>query len=616
MANLKEAFEYAAANPNSDFANNLKQLAASGSLDQEAKKYNIDTSIFKPKQEEPGFIDKVKQQASNLSSQYQRNIGENEARQARGQQTGLETTAQNFGEAARAGVSTLLSPLTVGVGEVLNATGITQSAVEKDKATEAYIAQQKSINPKYNPETDPKLNPFTAGVVQSAQNSPYQEAPLSEREKANMGILTNVGGAALDTAGALEGLGALKTVVGVTAKATASGASKVATSVANTPLVSGTGEVLKSVGRTLKTIPENVATNVGEMQAKEAAIKSIPSITGQNAVRRGVDIADATTLEKAIQTPEAKSLIQTIKNYAAGDKSVSPFEIVGKPIVNRLKTLDTQVKEYATQLDSVAQDLKGISLGDVSKIDDSVIKGLNKLQIGIKKGGLDFVGSSLEGVGSSGKIVENVFKRLQDARDAFDLHNLKKFIDANVSYGKRVEGLDAGAERLLKTWRKSIDDTLDTQFTEYNTVNTELAKRISPLEDLKNILKNTDGLDADLLSQKAGIIARRITSAAASNPEIKQVLRNLDSFTNGKGKTLGKIENLQDLYNVLNKYYDIAPKTGFQNLVKEGVGSPAGIVDQATEKIKGLVGGTNATRQKALEDYLSELLTKPGKTKK
>lgn len=380
------------------------------------------------------------------------------------------------------------------------------------------------------------------------------------------------------------------------------------------PLASGTGKVLKAAGQTLKSIPENIATNVGEMGAKEAAIKSIPSATGQNAVRKGIDITDATGLQKAIQTPEARGLIQTIKNYAAGDKSVSPFEIVGKPIVDKLKTLDTQVKNFALQLDTVAQDLKGVSMGDVSKIDDTVLSGLNKLQIGINKQGLDFVGSSLEGVGNSGAIVNNVFKRLQTARDAFDLHNLKKYIDANVTFGKRAEGLDSGAENLLKTWRKAIDDTLDTQFENYNKVNTELAKRISPLEDLKGLLKNADGLDTDLLSEKAGILARRITSAAPSNPEIKQILRNLDGFTSTTGKTLGKIENLQDLYNILNKYYDIAPKTGFQNLTKEGVQSAGGITERAIDTVKGFAGSTNATRQKALENYLDELLN-PAKAK-
>lgn len=612
MANIKQAFEYAAQNPNSDFANNLKQLAASGSLNQEAEKYGIDLSAFQAK---PTFMDKMGAEASRLNTEFRKNKTEAEVRQARGEQTGLETIGQTFGEAAKAAAGTIVSPLTVGVKEALDATGISKGMEEKAKATEAYIAEQKAINPNYDPRTDEKLNPFTAKQVQASKDMGIPEYNPSEREKANLGIATNIAGAAVDIAGALEGAGAVKSIVGSTAKGVATGAKQTAAKIASSPIVSGTGDVLQAAGRTLKSIPENIATNVGEMQAKEALIKSIPSVTGQKAVRAGVDVADATTLLNAIKTPEAKSLIQTVKDFSTGKTKTSPFEVVGKPIVARLKTLDEQVKNYATQLDSVAKDLKGVSIGDVAQIDKSVMEGLNKLQIGITNDGLNFVGSSLEGIGGSGKIIDNVFKRLQGARDAFDLHNLKKYIDANVSYGKRVEGLDAGAERLLKTWRKSIDDTLDNQFEAYNKVNTELAKRISPLEDLKGILKNADGLDTDLLSEKAGIIARRITSAAASNPEIKQILRNLDKFTSAKGKTLGKIENLQDLYNVLNKYYDIAPKTGFQNLVKEGTGGTTGVIEQATQKIQGFVGSTNATRQKALEDYLAELLTKPSKSK-
>ena len=50
MATIREAFEYAAKNPNSDFAKNLSQLAASGSLDVEAKKNGIDLTPFKPVQ--------------------------------------------------------------------------------------------------------------------------------------------------------------------------------------------------------------------------------------------------------------------------------------------------------------------------------------------------------------------------------------------------------------------------------------------------------------------------------------------------------------------------------------------------------------------------------------
>lgn len=58
MANLREAFEYASQNPDSDFAKNLEQLASSGALNEEAKKYNIDLSPFQPKTEIPTMTQK------------------------------------------------------------------------------------------------------------------------------------------------------------------------------------------------------------------------------------------------------------------------------------------------------------------------------------------------------------------------------------------------------------------------------------------------------------------------------------------------------------------------------------------------------------------------------
>jgi len=48
MANIRQAFEYASKNPNSDFAKNLDKLVASGSLNVEAQKNGIDLTPFKP----------------------------------------------------------------------------------------------------------------------------------------------------------------------------------------------------------------------------------------------------------------------------------------------------------------------------------------------------------------------------------------------------------------------------------------------------------------------------------------------------------------------------------------------------------------------------------------
>ena len=60
MADLRQAFEYASKNPTSDFANNLKQLASSGALDNDAKKFGLDLTPFKqPAPVQKGVVDTV-----------------------------------------------------------------------------------------------------------------------------------------------------------------------------------------------------------------------------------------------------------------------------------------------------------------------------------------------------------------------------------------------------------------------------------------------------------------------------------------------------------------------------------------------------------------------------
>ncbi len=66
MANLKQAFEYASQNPDSDFAKNLEQLASSGSLDGEAKKYGIDLTPFRPA---PTLASKLGQRAKDFGKE-------------------------------------------------------------------------------------------------------------------------------------------------------------------------------------------------------------------------------------------------------------------------------------------------------------------------------------------------------------------------------------------------------------------------------------------------------------------------------------------------------------------------------------------------------------------
>lgn len=201
MANIKEAFQYAAQNPNSDFANNLKKLAASGSLDQEAKKYNIDLSPFKPKEEEPGILSKI---GTDLGNRY------NEAKQGLGMVTsgynkanfqgpglqdnsvaGMETATGvgKIGNAILGGVSDVINePIKAGLDAIGVSGGISNGAKSGFEAL-----------PKDWQDTAKSL--FGSGV--SAYNTIAPEGS-PQREAANMlGNATNI-------VGAVEGAGEVK----------------------------------------------------------------------------------------------------------------------------------------------------------------------------------------------------------------------------------------------------------------------------------------------------------------------------------------------------------------------------------------------------------------------
>lgn len=618
MATLKEAIEFAKNNPTSTFATTLRQKIESGEADDKIKAEGITIPGYTPKQ---SFLDKVGTEASRINTQYRQNKTEAEVRQARGEQTGLETAAQTFGEAARAGVSTVLSPLTVGVGEVLNATGLTKGIEERAKATEAYIAEQKAINPNYDPRTDTKLNPFTAGQVQAARDMGMPEYTPSEREKANLGIATNLGGAAVDVAGALEGAGALKALAGSTAKGVASGVKQTATAIANAPIVSGTGEVLKSAGRTLKTIPENIATNVGEMQAKEALIKSIPSVTGQKAARSGVDVTDITTLKEVVNTPEANTLYNAVKDFAAGTSKVDPIEVVGRPITQKIKILNTQLSTLGKKLGAEANKLGTLDNEAVQKAVLKRLQGVSGLK-GLKvadDGALDFTETTLKSsfTEADRKAIETAYKEAVNSGSGKQAHLYRQELFEVLDGKKRsLANITDTQDKALNAIRAGLSDVLEVNNRVYKTLSNEYRQTIQPLSELRKLSKTLDPNNPqDILDLSAGLLARRLTSAGASNPQVRMVLAGLDKATKVPGKTLGDTQKMQDLYNVLNKYYDIAPKTGFQNLVKEGTSGATGLVDRSMEAIKGFAGGTNATRQKALENYLGELLTKTSKTK-
>lgn len=495
----------------------LENLPKGGTPDgfidaMKSKGYTFE-GLEEPKKE-LGFLDKLKQEVDSLNSKYQTNVSTSEARQARGGQTGLETGLQTFGEAAKAGVGTVLSPLTVGIGQALKSSGITQSAEERAKATEAYIAQQKALNPNYNPETDAKLNPFTAGVVESAQNSPYQERQLTDREKANMGIITNVGGAALDVAGTLEGLGALKTVAGATAKATASGVKSAVEAGKNLPgTISNATKAIQDIGKTTKTFEKAVG---------EIAQGTTDTI---NPVKTALEVVDTSK----------------VKTYS------DLLGQINKTIPEIAKKVDNEFLK-----DSTVYSLKDLSLVNKTKAGgkvsvDYVTKGLNELKDFYTSVGDDVARVDIEDLMQKAK-TEGLTKK--EVNDLARLHGRE--LNGYNANGQLASGLSKQAventrQGLKNTARQGLSDeakNLDSQISALYDTQNLIEKNVEKVNKLQQLIQERGLIEkigynfskyADLLTGGSirgivgGVLPRGVGNKTMNALDLEDNLRsNLD----------------------------------------------------------------------------------------
>lgn len=376
----------------------------------------------------------------------------------------------------------------------------------------------------------------------------------------------------------------------------------------------GARDVVSMTADSVKRLPSRVATNVAEKQAVRETINALPTRTAQRAAQDGLDIADVQHVYKipASQKASLQKLAEVTKNFAAGKTKTNPIEVVGKPIVNRIKELERVKGQVGQKLGQVADTLGTVTTREVyPKVFDALkkVNGLSGLTVN-RKGILNFENTVLTTAETAGDraAIQSVFNSAIKGGSGKSKHLLRQEL-FEVLGGKKkaLANLTDTQEKAYNAVRQGLSDVLEGKNTLYKDLSNQYRKAAQPLQEMRGYMKKVVGADDDILDMSAGLLARRLTSAAKSNPEIRQVLNMMDKATSVAGKTKLSVESLQDFYNILEKYYDIAPKTGFQAQIKQGVEKATGIGDYAMRKLQGLAGETPAVRQKALESILDEV---------
>ena len=234
-----------------------------------------------------------------------------------------------------------------------------------------------------------------------------------------------------------------------------------------------------------------------------------------------------------------KVVEESKKNYKFAAEN-TPLQIMGDSVLDRVKVLWQANRSAGNRLDGVADGLKG----QVVDVNPAVQKFLDDL----KKMGMEYdpttrklnliEGSKTQDMPKVHKEAMRILSRMHKWRegsefDAFDVHELKGWLDNNLDYAKSGKGGKNGMikalERSIKGLRHDLDGILDGNFPEYNDVNTQYAETISALQQMSDVA----GSNIDLTSKNAfkalGTLSRRILSNYSSAEKLKDTLELVDT---------------------------------------------------------------------------------------
>lgn len=583
-------------------------------------------------EEKPGFFSRI---GDDLKKR-----GDKVASQAERDQTIGSDVLQLGGQAA--GFATDI--VTEGVKSLGEVTGITENIIKP--AVEA--VKPVAVDILETPVGQAGLQAIKAGAEAYGK---WKEA--NPEQAGNLEAVVNIGALIPVAKGAQVTGNALKQGTEAVVDATVKTAGKVG------DVAKGGVGVVKDVWDATKRIPDNFSTNSAAREEVRQTISELPTPIAKEAAQDGIEVPDVKALYqmaddiKKIEVntrpkegevpkidPEtgkpvevnlserdagvasgavkrtniAKELFEAVKSYSKGESKTDPIEIVGRPIVARLKTLETAKNKVGAELGKIAKEKLGIL--KAKEIATPVYEALRSVPglKGIKvdpKGNIDFSETVLATMQnkSARSYIQKAFLDAIKPGSGYSKHLLRQeFFEILGGKKKSLTNMTDTEEKAIDAIRKGLSDVLEGKEPRYKTLSAQFRKIVQPVQDLRKALKTGVDDAEDILEMKAGLLARRLTSTAKSNPEIRALLRRLDEALGDKAQTTVNVEALQDLYNIFDKYYDIAPQTGFQGQVKEAVTKGAtGIMDFVQKTATKIAGESDAVRQKALEKIFNEL---------
>ena len=443
-----------------------------------------------------------------------------------------------------------LQGLTLGTSDEVGAAIAAGVAAAKDGANfkDAYSEILGSVNQEQNAFREE--NPKTALAAQVAGGVATGGLGLAKTVAKTAGKPLVVRAAAAGGVGATEG--------GIAGYAGAEGDDR-----ATSGLVGATtGLILNAAGNEVATFFKNrsalkdevsklIASGSDDVKVarymKDGAGKIVNNPGAISAIKQGVDEGVVATVKGAARSDRAvmRQMVMIAKRAKANAKFSAtnrPSDAVGESLLKRIKVISKVNRQAGSQIDVVANSLKGKPANFVEPVDNFISELDSSLGVTLKRStdGVitpDFSDAIIRNNPAAKKLLKNLIDEMQkDVQvDAFRAHRLKRIIDDQVEFGKAAKGFKGKTESIVKGFRRSLDQSLDAQFPAYKKVNDTYAETIGALNDIQGLA----GSKIDLLgknSEKAlGTMTRSVLSNIKSRTNLLNSINDLDALANKLG---------------------------------------------------------------------------------
>jgi len=228
----------------------------------------------------------------------------------------------------------------------------------------------------------------------------------------------------------------------------------------------------------------------------------------KEARKQGFDDGMTTMIANSPAVDKAKfgkmvKVMESVEGKPLEQQRYRPADVAGDSLLQDVNLLRSENKKAGSDLGEIAKDLKGEPV-DVSGPTNKFFDDLGEIGVKLDEDGkLDFTDSLIEFSTPAKTLISNTLTKIQrrPTPDALEAHKFKKFLDEDLSHGKKQEGGVSGAvEKVLGDYRKGINEAIGEDYPMYKDANRRFSETITVLNELGDVVGkklNMTGPNAD-----------------------------------------------------------------------------------------------------------------------